>query len=293
MEPKGDVTCCAGRELHWREKPGTEPAVVLMNGCGLAMEFWRDVVKLLDGVRVLRYDRPGIGGTRWPGHSPRLEEEVASLAALMELRGIRGALLVAHSMAAFHAEALARVRPDLVGGVVLVDGSVEWYSSAPGVPAPTVARRLAKVVDGMRLNHVAGLAFRWGSWFQSHREFSRMSMGRLTQIYRDADSLAMSTAESMSYERQGWDLQELRGRHPWPGVPTLLLTAADASDGQWIDEQARLARLLEARHVVVEQSKHLMMLDRPDAIVGAIHAMRAQAGEFTAPGVQPEAAGPG
>lgn len=74
---------------------------------------------------------------------------------------------------------------------------------------------------------------------------------------------------------------------------TLLLTAADASDGQWIDEQARLARLLEARHVVVEQSKHLMMLDRPDAIVGAIHAMRAQAGEFTAPGVQPEAAGPG
>lgn len=278
MEPKGHVTRCAGRELHWRETSGDEPSVVLMNGCGLAMEFWREVVQLLDGVRVLRYDRPGMGGTAWPGHSPRLAKEVDSLAALMDLRGIRGAVLVAHSMASFHAEALARLRPDLVSGVVMVDGSVEWYSSPPDLPAPTVARRLGKAIDGLRLNHVAGLVFRWGSWWQSNREFARMGLGRLTTIYRDADSLAMGVAESMAYDRQGWDLQELRARHPWPQVPTVVLSAADASNGKWVDEQARLAHLLGARQVVVEESKHLMMLDRPDVIAEAVASVRVSTG---------------
>lgn len=176
----------------------------------------------------------------------------------------------------FHAEALARVRPDLVSGVVMVDGSVEWYASEPEIPTPTVARRLGKAVDGLRLNHVAGLAFRFGSWLQSNREFSRLRHERLRTVYRDADSLAMGMAESMAYDRQGWDLQELRVRRAWPQVPTVVLSAADASSGKWVHQQERLARLLGARQVVVPGSKHLMMLDRPDAIADAVAWVRSQ-----------------
>ncbi|MEL4356929.1 MULTISPECIES: alpha/beta fold hydrolase [unclassified Luteococcus] len=274
VEPKGHVVRCAGREMHWREREGTDPAVVLMSGCGLAMEFWRDLIGLLPGVRVLSYDRPGMGRTRWPGHLPRLAEEVASLAELLDQRGITRAVLVAHSMAAFHAEALARIRPNLVSGVVLVDGSVEWYATRPDLPAPTIARRVGRVVDALSLNRLAGMTFRFGTYLQSNHEFSKLGYGRIPAIYRDADSLAMGVAESMAYERQGWDLLQLRPRYPWPGVPTVVLSAADAEDGRWVATQKRLAHLLGARQVVVPDSKHLMMLDRPDVIVDAIHAVR-------------------
>ncbi|MEL4505883.1 alpha/beta hydrolase [Luteococcus sp. H138] len=274
VEPKGRVALCAGRQLHWRERVGEEPAVVMMNGCGLAMEFWRDLIGLLPSVRVLSYDRPGMGGTAWPGHLPSLDEEVASLADLLDQRGIAGVVLVAHSMAAFHAEALARLRPELVSGLVLVDGSVEWYPTRPDLPAPTLARRLGRVVESLSLNRLAGMAFRFGSYLQTNHEWSRLGHGRLPSIYRDADSLAMGLAESMAYDRQGWDLLQLRARAPWPGLPTVVLSAADAEDGKWVAQQRRLAHLLSARHVVVPDSKHLMMLDRPDVIAAAIHAVR-------------------
>lgn len=274
VEPKGRVSLCAGRQLHWRERVGEEPAVVMMNGCGLPMEFWRDLIGLLPSVRVLTYDRPGMGGTAWPGHMPSLQEETDSLAALMDQRGISGAVLVAHSMAAFHAEALARVRPDLVSGLVLVDGSVEWYPTRPDLPAPTLARRVGRLVDSLSLNKMAGMVFRFGTYLQTNHEFSRLGYGRLPSIYRDPDSLAMGVAESMAYERQGWDLLQLRSRCPWPGLPTIVLSAADAEDGKWVAEQKRLAHLLGARQVVVPDSKHLMMLDRPDVIADAIHALR-------------------
>ena len=49
--------------------------------------------------------------------------------ALLESTG--SAVVVAHSMASFHAEALARQRPDLVVGLVIADGSVEFPRRRP------------------------------------------------------------------------------------------------------------------------------------------------------------------
>ncbi|GAA1392677.1 alpha/beta hydrolase [Luteococcus peritonei] len=274
IDPRGQVGRFAGRWMHWRERRGDGPAVVLMSGCGLAMEYWRELNRLLEGRHVLAYDRPGMGGTRWPGRMPTLLEEVDSLAALLDSRGVRGAVLVAHSMASFHAEALARIRPDLVSGIVMVDGSVEWYSRAPSTPTAGLATRGVELVDTLNLNRLAGLVWRLGTALQSTWQFSRLGYGRLPAIYADRQSLLMATAESFAYEHQGWDLQQLRTQRPWPAVPVVVLSAADSDGGREIPDQLRLARLLGGGQVVVDGSKHLMMLDRPDAIARAVKGLR-------------------
>lgn len=268
VEPRGHVGTYAGRQLHVRGHAGQEPAVVLIAGCGLAMEYWRGVNNRLDDLHVIAYDRPGMGGTRWPGHLPSLAEEVDSLAALLDAKRVSGAVLVAHSMASFYAEGLARVRPDLVGGIVMVDGSVEWPVRPPAHTFDTLPTGLAVALHTPKLGTLGALGWRLGTWVQSNWDFRRLGYGRIPAIYRDPDSLVNAAAESIAYEQQAWDLLQLRLQHPWPGVPTTILCAG--TDEEWIETQTRWAALLHVPQVtVVQDSKHLMMLDCPDIVAGA------------------------
>ncbi len=273
VDPVGTVSLFGGREIHWRERVGERPLVVLMAGCGLAMEYWREVVEHLPGLDLVAYDRPGMGGTRWPGHLPSLAEEVATL---VDLIGDRGgpAILVAHSMASFHAEALARAHPELVRAVVMIDGSCEWYTKPPRVLSSRVASVVSSLSMNLRLGWLGEYGWRTGAWMQSNREFARLSRGRLPSIYRDPNALAMAIAESMGYEQQAWDLMAYRDARGWPDIRTLILTADSSGGDGWIEQQARYADLLNARHIVVAQSRHLMMLDRPDVIADAIRSCR-------------------
>jgi len=108
-----------------------DPVVLLMAGAAASSDFWKPVVDRLQHVDVITYDRPGLGGTIWPGRYPELDEEVASLTDLVglvqghwDIRQPRKVILVAHSMAAFHAEAFARMHPEVVAGVVFVDPKI-------------------------------------------------------------------------------------------------------------------------------------------------------------------------
>lgn len=277
VEPFGSVARLGGHLVHWRERAGEQPAVILMAGCGLAMEFWRDVSRLMPERRVVAYDRPGMGGTPWPGHLPTLAGEVETLRELIELTDAAPAILLAHSMAGFHAEALIREYPDVVAGLVLVDGSAEWQSQPPHHGRLLPARLVSHTVNTLRLGGAATLAYRLGTWMQSHRAYRQLGYGRIPAIYRDADSLAMATAESFAYAEQAWDLNSIRRDHPWPGVPTILLTASEGEGDGNLESQMRLAHLLHADHRVIDESKHLMMLDRPDAVADAVTEVIAEA----------------
>jgi pimeloyl-ACP methyl ester carboxylesterase len=81
-------------------------------------------------------------------------------------------------------------------------------------------------------------------------------------------------AEQAAYADQAWDLARLRESSAWPEIPTIVLTAADVRGGRWIAKQSQLAKLLKARHVVVKDSRHLIMIDRPDVVAQAVRALR-------------------
>lgn len=273
VDPTQHVDRFAGREMHWQLREGTGPTVVLVNGAGMSMEHWDRVVELLPGRRVLRFDRPGMGGTAFPGQLPGLDEEVASLAALVRETASAddgGVVLVAHSMGSFHAEALARRHPELVGGIVMVDGSVEELDARPGWRLGQVATGLVSSLGSLPLNRLMGQALRLGVWRQTHGPLAHVSTPRLSDVYQDRDSLAMGTAEFFAYYQQAWDLQLLRRTHPLPRVPVAVLTAADSTERAWPERQARWARLLRAPQHRVERSRHLMMIDRPEVVAQAV-----------------------
>ena len=61
-----------------------------------------------------------------------------------------------------------------------------------------------------------------------------------------------------------------------PDVPVVVVTASGGGGRQWLRDQARLAQLLRGQQVVVEDARHLIMIDRPDVVVDAVRSVRGQ-----------------
>jgi pimeloyl-ACP methyl ester carboxylesterase len=266
-----------GRLVHLSVRAGRRPPVLLLGGCGVPSPFWEGVVELLPDRHVVLLDRPGLLGSPWPGRLPTLAEEVATLTDLVHQVG-GPVVVVAHSMAGPHAEALARTRPEQVVGLVLVDASVEWRLRRPGALDllrrgfwRTLARWVQRLTGGSVLNAVTRLAARLVVVRQSKLSLKDAPPG--LRALAAPDATASLLAEQGAYLDQLRDLDQLRRRLPWPGRPTVVLTAAGDGGLRWLADQRRLADLLGGRQVVAEEARHLMMLDSPSLIVCAVRAV--------------------
>lgn len=262
------------RFVHLVESSGRPPTVLLVGGCGVPYYQWDAVVARLVGQAVVRLDRPGLTDTPWPRVLPTLAAEVATLDDLLDT--FTGPVVaVAHSMAGPHLEAFARLHHGRLAGLVLVDGSLD--------PAPRPQRSQAAWLALSRTVHVIGilpplrllgsLGDRVLVAGQSSRRIRDPAHPDATAVYRSRDAMASVVAEQAAYRQQLWDLDQIRRVRAWPPLPTIVLTAAGAGGGRWVEAQRRLAELLEAEHVVLDDARHMIMLDEPEAIVAAIEAV--------------------
>ncbi len=274
--PGSHVTSLGGREVHLEvalgeeDHPGTP--ILLVPGCAVPSYAFRPVRTAMPGRWFVALDRPGMVRTPWPGRLPTLAEEVATLLELCEALG-QPPVAVAHSMAGPHVEALVRQHPGSVRGLVLLDASIEVDAK----PAPAAldrawlaASKLA--LEGSRLPPfavAASASTRVAVWSQSHRlpiGYSRPPDSE--DLFRRPDTLASLVAEQAAYADQLADLQSLLETTTWPGTPSVVLTAGSRS--AWVRKQRVLAERVGGRHVVVDRCRHLMMVDRPDAVADAV-----------------------
>jgi poly(3-hydroxyoctanoate) depolymerase len=272
--PTDGLATLGGRVVHVASRAGVGPPILLLGGCGVPSYDWDSVADLLPNAALIRLDRPGLLGSPWPDELPRLAAEVATLEALVALTG--PVIIVAHSMAGFHAEALVRQRPDLVVGLVLADCSVELSASRPKSRSGWLwlARFVRRAMGIPALQLPSSFTQRLLVAAQSHRSVTERASPSTRQTFRNAETIASVLAEQAAYAEQAWDLAELRKECPWPGVPTVVLTAAEKSGARWIAKQVELAEMLNAPQTVVDDSRHLIMIDRPDVVARAVRALR-------------------
>lgn len=258
--------------------PEDGPVVLLTSGLGGAWFDWEAVTALLPGHRVLCFDRPGTGGSPPSRAVPSLRAEVDRLATMARYAQ-KPVTLVAHSMAAFQAEALARIHPDLVHGLVLVDPSCE--------PAVCSRIRLAAVLTPPnlalgRLLARTGLARRLGPLGRG-LVMSRVSKRGevaprrlIEEVYGRGDVLGMLMAENTAYNEMAADLLALRGRRPLPAIPLEVITAlgdlhqADSAR-KWAKCHRDLAAMSPLGHQVeLNDALHMVHVDDPDTVVAAV-----------------------
>ncbi|WP_157244422.1 alpha/beta fold hydrolase [Nonomuraea typhae] len=234
---------------------GRGPAVLVAAGMGGAWFHWDAVAAgLAPAHRVIRFDRPGLGRSPAAPEPPTLYGEAARLAALAPSHPEKVAV-IAHSVAAWHAEAFARLHPLRVSRVVLVDPSCR---ERPGRGTSGPGRALGRWLPAFGGTWAAAALARCVGPL-AHRLAG--GGGDPAGVYREGRVLAAAAGEWLAFRDMAADLEEIRREHPYPPVPTLVITAG-RTDGC----QERLARSLGADHVRLPKAGHQVQLDAPEAI---------------------------
>jgi len=122
-KPPGKALEVDGRRVYHTLKGEGNPTVVIEAALGaVSPEWWVIQDELATHTRVLTYDRAGYG---WSGSAdePRTGAAVAAeLKRLIDELNINGPLvLVGHSLGGLFVNHFARLFPEMVGGVVLID----------------------------------------------------------------------------------------------------------------------------------------------------------------------------
>ncbi|WP_172120545.1 alpha/beta fold hydrolase [Actinomyces faecalis] len=241
--------------------------MLLLNGAGLVSGGWRRVWQALPEREIVTVDRPGYHGTI--RHDlPTLPGEVRVLTTALDRLALGPVTVVAHSMAAFQAEVLARLRPGLVHGVVLVDPSLLVSSNRrPGLTGPLwQAARHGLSLRPVR--HLARRGFQAGLRAQTHRPHEVVAE-EWAGAWDSRAALAAGAGEWLSYGQQADDLDRLRRRQDAPAATCAVVLQAPPYASRAQKEALRQAFVHVTLHEVPD-SRHLMMLDAPAQIVAAI-----------------------
>lgn len=126
----GRMAKAAGRQMHLLcsgKRRSGEPLVLLESGMGSWSFYWRLVQpEVAKFARVCAYDRPGFGWSP-PGVQPRSASRIAAeLHEALQNAGEPGPyLLVGHSLGGIFVRQFARLYPQEVSSMVLVDSAHE------------------------------------------------------------------------------------------------------------------------------------------------------------------------
>lgn len=285
--------------------PADGPVLLCSSGIASMVNDWVPLAEMLmSGTRVIAFDRPGYApGDDVPSDRLDLHEEVSRLLGVLSACGVaKPVTLAGHSFGAAIAEATARLHPEHVSHLVLLDGSVvepprprresgrratcRRPRGADDVSSPWLARATRQVALSAARSRLLGVAWR----VLGPVTFAVGAPSRLRYVatreglLRQAGSPTMPAAivrELMGYSPAMAELLALRSSRPLAHSTGVLAVAANGWRGRteptaWVRSVLRQAEALEAEApvtaVVVPRSGHLVMLDQPGRVAELIAA---------------------
>lgn len=282
------MRAASGVWVHVVDTGSVGTPVVLEAGAGGCFADWDEVARRLAPRRVVRFDRPGLGYSPYARVDRTATASAHLLAAVLDAADITGPyVLGAHSLAGLSARAFAYLYPTRVAGMVLADPTDEDLDDTALPRGFETMQQLAYGVGGglarLRLGPAVGRA--------GAAAFTR------TLVHPDQPHVhtALATSSRLACTPGGFRAQadaaravaesrvQLRGLVAAGGFPSISLRVITA-DGppvnrmqRRLQQQARdelhprrAAASPRGRHLVVADSSHLVMLDRPDLLVREI-----------------------
>src|ERR1700735_2404880 len=228
-----------GPRIVRRVEAGTgERAVVLEAGLNNGAASWQRVMPLLaPHVRVVAYDRAGLGGSDPAPGLVTIDRQIDDLASVITGLAAGPCVLAGHSWGGIPVQLLALRRPDLAAGLVLVDPGHEEMDSALPLSIRWGWRIMrAFVPDELREDAPVTLA-------------ALRALRTADRSFPDVPVAVMSAAGA----------SPRRFRAHWTRLQAGLAAAAP-----------------QGRHVVVEGTGHNIPRNRPDVVASTILAVAAQ-----------------
>lgn len=250
------------------------PVVIIPGMLGGAFGF-RKVTALLNArhEQVVIIDPLGTGGSSHPRAGDySMQAQAVRIAAALDSVGIRHALVVGHAAGVPVALRMALLRPGIVSGVVLVNGSASEIFSAGAL---RVALRLAPIIrlfggEKKAQNHVVnGLRANSAddSWVTNE------VVAKYTAPYKDDFTATLRVLKAVATAPEPWLLLPRLTR---VRVPVLLVIGTGAKEASIKPEEVTELRavLRSLRVETLSSVGHFVQEERPDLLVQAINSVR-------------------
>jgi len=255
---------------------GTGDPVVLVPGLFGSAFGYRTLIPLLTeaGYRAIVVEPLGVGGSARPEHADySLTAQADRIAAALDRLDVRHAVVIAHSLGASMAFRLAYRRPDLVAGIVSLDGG-------PAERAATRAfRRAMKFAPWIRLFGGVNLVRRKirGQLIRASGDSSWVTDSVVAGYTAGAAHDLNATLKAFLAMAERREPERLRPHLPEVRCPVRLLLGTAIHEGGVSEEEvAVLAAALPA--LVVDSvlgAGHFIYEEQPAIVVAAVRRLRA------------------
>ena len=270
-----------GLSFHYRDW-GTEGRdVLLLHGLASNARFWDMLAPLLSDFRIVAVDQRGHGLTDKPEGGYEFSSFSSDVAGVIDGLGLKRPLVVGHSWGGNVAVQLASDHPDLLSGLVCIDGGIIDPSAHPGATWEKTAKALTPPdFRSMRMTWDDFLerGKNWGPnslWRKHAEDFLKNNF----EVRPDGYVLPrLRLDKHMLIVRALWD-QKVSGLFPGLHCPVLLMPARQSSppesERRWQErkeiEVEQAAKLIpNARVVWMEDSVHDVPIQRPVEVAQAI-----------------------
>lgn len=223
------------------------PAIVLFNGAGMTLEGWRALYPRIEKIgAVAAWNRFGVQGSDAPD---RIQSGAVVISSVRELLGYTAVdppyVLVGHSLGGLYANLFARLHPEEVAGVMMLEATHPRDHEVLRMDEGHLARSLQKVLQ-------------LPEW-----------------LFRDN---LHSEVEAV-----GHVVREVDAAGAFPDVPVTVVTGG-MPPPKWImppealearlSHQRELARLSpRGEHVVARKSGHFPQLSEPGVVLDALERL--------------------
>ncbi|GAC1684019.1 MAG: alpha/beta fold hydrolase [Candidatus Dormibacteraceae bacterium] len=172
-------------DLAYRLWPGTGPAIVAIHGLTASHVNFIGIAERLAGRRpVLAFDLRGRGQSDKPATGYGMRQHALDVAAAMRSLGLGRSVVLGHSMGAYIGTALAVEAPELVAGLVMLDGGYLLDLPANFDPDLLLDTLLKPQVERLRTTYHSRAAYiefwrglpafpaaDWGPWVEAYLEY--------------------------------------------------------------------------------------------------------------------------
>jgi len=221
-----------GVELAFGYWPGRSAPTVALHGLTAShLNFIGIAERLAGRCALLALDLRGRGDSDKPEGPYGMAQHAHDVAAAMRAMGLGPSIVVGHSMGAFVATALAAQEPELVSGLVLVDGG--YALAMPSTDAPPeqgLGAALALRISGLRQTYPSRQAYRefwrtqphfppeeWNPWIEAFLDYE---VGGESPVQPKASEAGVRADLMEAFQRD-----EINARLKSIHVPTLLVRA--------------------------------------------------------------------
>jgi pimeloyl-ACP methyl ester carboxylesterase len=297
FQPPGRLFNVGESVLHLHQQGSGRPVVVLEAGIAGTSIGWALVQPAIaEFTTVCSYDRAGLGWSGKHRTGRTVKEMTGELKRLLDSAGLPGPyILVGHSFGGLLIKAFAVSYPELVGGLVFVDPvSLAAWSGC----SDTQRRRLAL---GARLSRRGAMLARVGVVRASLALLMSGGKGISKRIGRTAAGRGSAVLEKLVGEvqklpREVWPMirshwsqpksflgmaayleclpasaAEVIGMRLPETIPSVILSASTATPDELSERDGAIEGNAAGRHVLLEGTGHWLQLERPDAVVNAVH----------------------